>query len=239
MINCKNCGVELDEHMNFCPLCGVPVLNKSTPAEEKLMLEKHAGTRKLKNEIKLLNKTQKIKFFWEVISIILASGIISALVLDLLISNSFTWSLYVLTGAITLFLYVTAFSFTRWQVSLFIFPFISILSLAVLDMIKSPLDWSMQLGIPLLGAGWVIVLLLVGVVRYTKERGFNIIAYIFLAGAVLSVAIEGIISLYTQNTLSLSWSAIVFFSNFFIALVLLYIHFKLRKGTDLRKFFHI
>jgi len=28
MINCKNCAVELDEHMNFCPVYGVPVLDK-------------------------------------------------------------------------------------------------------------------------------------------------------------------------------------------------------------------
>ena len=239
MVNCKNCGVELDEHMNFCPVCGVPVLKEDNEKRSRLIREKQVGSRKLKSEIDLLNRKQKRKLVWEVSSIILASGIVAAMLLNFLIDNSFSWSLYVLTGAVTLFLYVTVYSFSKNEILILLeVLIISALSLIALDLINQSINWSYQLGIPLLLAGWFVLFLMNVALRHIREKGFNLIAYIFLASAILSMVVEGIISIY-KNSFQLSWSLIVFFSTLPIAIILIYIHYKLRKGTDLRKFFHI
>jgi hypothetical protein len=240
MVNCKNCGVELEGHMNFCPLCGVPVLNKDVEWGERLIREKQAGTMKLKNEVDMLNRTQKKRFFWEVISIILVAGVISTIVLNLIISGTITWSVYVLIGGLTFFGYATVFSFViKWIKVLSSILIISMLSLLLVDLTTRNIAWSLQLGLPLLIAVGVIVFLLVKVIKIAREKGFNLIAYIFLAVAILSISVEGILSLYIREVLRLNWSLIVFFSTLPVAAILLYFHFKLRKGTDLRKFFHI
>lgn len=241
MATCKNCGVVLDEHMNFCPLCGVPTLNENTEERERLIQEKKVVSRKLKDEIEMLDRAQKRKFLWEVVSIILASGTLSTLVLNYIVSGSFTWSFYVLIGSLTIFFYVTVFSFAKSNLltvssALFI---ITTLSMLALDLQDNAIYWSVRLGVPLFIAGWLVLILLVGIIRRAREKGFNLVAYIFLALAALSTAVEGIVSLYLDDEFRLSWSAIVFFSILPVAAILLYIHYKLRRGTDLRKFFHI
>lgn len=241
MINCKNCGVQLDEHMNFCPVCGVPVLDKEMENSEKLIREKQAGTRKLKKEIEMLNKSQKAKFFWEVVSIILGLGILSTTVLDFLLSKSFTWSGYVVIGALTLFLYVTIFSFAKkefWVISALVFV-ATVPSILLLDLVDKNISWSIHVGVPLLFAIWMVVFLVIAGTKYSREKGFNLIAIIFLAFAALALSAEGIISRYLDGKIQFSWSIIVLFSILPVAATLLYIHYKLKKGTDLRKFFHI
>src|SRR5690606_12287738 len=107
MINCRNCGVELDEHMNFCPLCGASVFDKDHIKRERLISEKLAASTKLRKEIHRLDKSQRKKFFWEAASIIIGSAVLSALTLNLIIQASLTWSLYVLVGGLTIFGYVS------------------------------------------------------------------------------------------------------------------------------------
>ncbi|MFW5761145.1 MAG: DUF6320 domain-containing protein [Cyclobacteriaceae bacterium] len=237
MINCKNCGVELDEHMNFCPVCGVPVMDDQKRG--RLVREKKVGTERLKKEIDQLNRKQKKKLFWEIISIILAAGIVSSLLLNLIINKSLNWSLYVLVGGVTVFALVSIIAYVNNIILMMISSFIvAVFALLSLDVINQTVDWSVQLGIPLLVALSLIFFLLYAIVRHIEEKGFNLIAYIFLGISVLIVAVQAIISLY-KNSLRLGWSLIVFFSILPIAVFLLYVHYKLRKGTNLKKFFHI
>ena len=240
MITCRNCGVELDEHMNFCPLCGVLVLDRDREKREKLVAEKLVISTKLKTEIDRLDKAQKKKFFWEVASIIVASGVLSALALNLIIQTSLSWSLYVLVGGLTVFVYVTVFSFliNGWLIMSCLF-IVNGLSLLFIDLINNTLGWSVKLGIPLLLAVFITLAGAILVIRCTREKGFNIIAFFFLASAILSIAVDSLVSLYLENRLNLKWSVIVFASTLPVAFIMLYIHYKLRRGADLRKFFHI
>lgn len=235
MISCKNCGVRLDEHMNFCPVCGVMVIN--IERNENLEKERTADSLQLRNEIRQLNKREKSKLLWEVISIVLAAAIVSTMILNFIISNSLNWSLYVLVGSLTIFLFTSVFAFQTSLKLLSVF-IISIISMILLDIINKPLDWSYQLGIPLLTAGWAIFLLLFTIIKNTQEKGFNLIAYTFIGVSLLALAVQWIISLY-KNEPNMDWSLVVFFSILPVVIVLLYFHYKLRKGTNLRKFFHI
>jgi uncharacterized membrane-anchored protein len=97
----------------------------------------------------------------------------------------------------------------------------------------------MKLGIPLLLAAYVTLLALFKVIRKTHQKGLNIIAYSLIAAGIFSLCIDGIISLYSGETIVLSWSLIVMVSAVLVAGFLLYVHFQLKKATDLRRFFHI
>lgn len=240
MINCWNCGVDLDEHMNFCPLCGTPVFARNSEEREKLVSRKLTVSNKLKTEIDRLNKTQKNKFFWEATTIILVSGVLSALTLNFIIQTTLTWSLYVLVGGLTIFTYVTVLSYVRngWTIIVSLFV-INALTLLFVDLVNKSIGWSVELGIPLLTAVFVVLTGLIVVIKHTLEKGFNVIAYLFLASTITSIAVEGMVTQYLENRFDLNWSVIVMGSTLPVAFVLLYIHYKLRKGTDLRKFFHL
>lgn len=240
MINCRNCGVALEQNMNFCPLCGYAVI-KEPHTKDTVRFQKKLENQSLSTEINKLDNIQRRKLIWEVFSIILGSGLLSTVILNIIINGTLTWSWYVVTGAVTVFIYFSIFSFLQNRL------FIKIVSLCltsaacmlVLDVLDHRLSWAVYLGLPLLAAVLVVLLAFIITLRQTREKGFNIVAYVFLAAGTLAIAIENIISLYLTNNFRFSWSAIVFFSVLPVAAILLYIHFRLLKGTNLKKIFHI
>jgi len=67
----------------------------------------------------------------------------------------------------------------------------------------------------------------------------NLIAYVLLAIAMTGICTEGILSLNMHNALTLHWSLILLVCMVPISAILLFIHFRLKKATDLRKFFNL
>jgi len=136
MIYCKNCGVELEESMNYCPLCGESIDEKAVKKE----YEKSAQPRpkeKLFSDYESLTQKQRRKLFWEVSGIILISGIIVTLIIDLMINKSITWSKYSVTVSLVLFVNTTLITFWRHKILLlFVGSFVSTSVLLILfDMI--------------------------------------------------------------------------------------------------------
>ncbi|MEK6482051.1 DUF6320 domain-containing protein [Catalinimonas sp. 4WD22] len=206
-----------------------------------IRFQKRPERQELQTEINKLDLYQRRKLIWEVFSIILGAGVLSTVVLNIIINGMLSWSWYVVTGAITIFILFSIFSFLKHR------PFIKILSIffttaaciLVLDVLDHQLSWAFSLGLPLLLAVLVVLLAFIITLRQTKEKGFNVVAYIFLAMGILTMAVENIISLYLTNHFRFGWSAIAFFSVLPVAAILLYIHFRLLKGANLQKFFHI
>ncbi|HZH72559.1 MAG TPA: zinc ribbon domain-containing protein, partial [Mariniphaga sp.] len=86
---------------------------------------------------------------------------------------------------------------------------------------------------------YLSVLILIFFIRQARQKGLNVIAYSVIAAGILSICTEGMISIFIQNKIYLGWSLIVMVSVFFIAIPLFYIHYRLKKATDLKRFFHI
>lgn len=214
---------------------------KEPETKDTIRFQKKSENQYLSTEINKLDTVQRRKFIWEVFSIILGSGLLSTVILNIIINGTLTWSWYIITGAITVFIYFSIFSFLQNRL------FIKIVSLCitsaacmlVLDLLDHHLSWVVYLGLPLLAAVLVVSLAFIITLRQAREQGFNVIAYIFLAAGMLAIATENIISLYLTDHFRFSWSAIVFFSVLPVAAILLYIHFRLLKGANLKKFFHI
>ncbi len=241
MIRCSNCGVELEENANFCSLCGEPVWNQNTDNLAYLKSRKLQQDEKLLTDYQKLTGFQKRMLIWKISGLILISGIITTLIIDILGNQAVTWSKYPVTAGLVLYLNITLIAF--WYRKLLLLLFFSFLATSVLlillDIYAGNTGWGMQLGIPLLLAGYIGIFVFILIVRKAEQTGLNIIAYSLIVSGVLSICIDGILSLYSGNALHFGWSLIVMVSVGIIAVLLLYIYFKLKKGTDLKRFFHI
>jgi len=179
--------------------------------------------------------------FWEMSGIILFSGILVTLIINLVLSKSITWSRYSITVCLVLFANISLLSFWRHRLFLLLggsFVTTSLL-LILLDMYNQKIGWGTQLGIPLLLSFYLVIIVLTWIIRKTKQHGFNVLGYIFLSVGFLSLCIEGILSWYFKSDFRFQWSLIVFACMTAIAAILFFIHYRLNRGMDLRRFFHI
>ena len=243
MIRCPYCGVELEENVNYCSLCGEPV--RPLAADENHL--SHLGSGKGKREDReltdfhRLSGFQKRMIFWKISGIILLSGMLIVFVIDLAGNQSLTWSRYPLTvsGILLVNATLVAFWYKR-SLLLLLFSFLSVaILLVLLDIYAGNTGWGMQLGIPLLMAAYVVIYIFSVLIRRTKRKGLNVLAYSLGVSGVLCLCIDGILSLYSGEKLYFSWSLIVLVAVALISALLLYIHFRLKRGTDLKRFFHI
>lgn len=237
---CKNCGVELDENMEICPLCGQNIHEESPLSSEKTIYKK-TENKEVYPRFNRLTKKQRLKFIWELSGIILASVITITFFINLIIDKNITWSKYSITASLILLVNTTLFTFLRKRYYLFlIFSFFSTALLLVLfDLYNQNTGWGIQLGVPLLFFFYFWIFLIKIITKYNKHHGLNILAYYFLATGFFTIGIDGIISLYKSNVLQLQWSIIVIACLILISAILLYIHYRLKKEIFFKRFFHI
>jgi hypothetical protein len=231
---CKNCGVELEAEMPVCPLCQEPVTGQGSaqPAIKvpQPFLQHHP----------IMSQPQK-KFTWEIISLILLSCIITTFLINYIINKKISWSEYPVAISLTIFSYVSIFAFWRRQTipQLAASFILSSLFLILLDALTGPVKWSIKLGIPLLLAVNLVVTILVTITRLSKHKGINLVAYAFLAAALLCLGTEAVLSNFKTGSFHFNWSIIVAGCATPIALVLFFVYFRLKKGRSLEKTFHI
>ena len=111
--------------------------------------------------------------------------------------------------------------------------------LLFIDLAYQGLQWWLEVAMPLLVGTCLIGTSLYAIGRKVRYYGFNLMAYIFIGLALLMMLIEGVVSFYQLHDIHLEWSVIVLISVVPVSSVLFYVHFRLRKNPDLKKFFHI
>ncbi len=237
---CKNCEVELDDDMAFCPLCGLSAGEE--PIAVKISKEKYAHFRdKTIDEIENLSFIQKLNLIWKISGIILISGIIITLVINLIISHNINWGKYNLIASLVIFANISIAIFFRKKPLLLIICSLTslILMFLTIDYLNGDNDWGIKLGIPIVTSVYVLSLVIFVLIRISNQIGFNILAYIFIAIATLLLCIELFVSLYSHQIIILKWSLITGASLIPISGLLFFVHYKLKKGIDLKRFFHI
>jgi hypothetical protein len=237
---CNNCGVELDSDMVACPLCDL-VVGEKPDQTEMSHSEKPTVKDKVLREIGNLTGAQKRKLFWEISGIILGSGIVVTLLINLIVSNNINWAKYHLVASLAVFVNITALTLWRRRSLLILLSSLVSLLLTLLffDFVSINSGWGVKLGIPILISFYGLLLIVLLLIRMSNQLGFNILAIIFIALGLFAICIEFFISLYFQERLILSWSIIATVSVIPVAAILFFMHFKLRKGIELKRFFHI
>jgi hypothetical protein len=240
MAHCPNCGVEVEENANFCSLCGERILDKSTENADFIKSGKALREEKLLTDYQRLTGYQKRKIFWQISGLILISGIITIFI-DFIGNRNITWSRYPATISLVLFINFTLNTFLRKKITLMVLlSFLSVAGLFILfDLYAGETGWKIKLGLPLLLALYTTLIALIYLILSSKQKGLNIIAWSLIAAGLISIYTEGMISIYYRSSIYLEWSLIVMISALLISILLLYIHYRLKKVTDLKRFFHI
>jgi len=240
MSYCNYCGVELDKTVTSCPLCGLAVGKKRVVTHE-WKSRQPVFKDQIASEIENMTAAQKRKLFWEISAIILVSGVLVTLVVNWIESKTITWSKYSLVASLSILASISFFTLLRNR------PFILVLGsfisnaslLLLLDLISSNIGWGTKLGVPILVSLYALILLVLWLIRISHRRGFNILAVIFIALGLFLICIEVFVSLYFNHTITLSWSIIAAASMIPISTLLFLVHFRLKSGIALRRFFNI
>lgn len=233
---CQNCGVELEDNILICPLCGETVSENQSAkiqnTDSVLIQSPFEQTKK--------SKPQK-KFTWEIVSIILLSGTAANFIVDFFINNGITWSEYTVAIGLTIFSYVSLFAFWEQPTIVEIIGGFAVSSffLTLLDALTSGIDWSIRLAIPLLFAANLIVIILIAVIRRSKIKGINLIAYAFIAASLLCICVDAVLASFETQSVKLRWSIIVSACVLPVVVVLFFVHYKVKKGRNLKRTFHI
>lgn len=229
MIVCKQCGVELDEQMQVCPLCETSVMDGG-----RVNKKFSADVRDEKLKPTLLKRV-----LWQIACVLLLSAIVATLIIDLSRLGYVTWSIYPVTISLILFSYSSLI--VLWRAK----PVIQLLAAwlvsgALLIAVKlfTGDDWPIRLALPILCGVNVICMLLISILSRLKVKGVNVLAIMFVAIAVLCVLIEGVLSLYLKDQMVLNWSVIVAACLLPVTAAVVYIHLRTRNNKDLQKIFH-
>src|SRR5690606_16376551 len=130
------------------------------------------------------------------------------------------------------FSYVSVFTFMIKRTTVQIWAgFISgSVLLFILDNLTGGRARAVTLGIPLLFFSNLILSAMLNIIHRVKQKGINLIAYGFIAAALLCLFIETILSLSFKEGLRLMWSLIVSACVLPVSALLLFLHYKLKKG---------
>jgi hypothetical protein len=234
MSYCINCGVELDEDITSCPLCGFTI-----GKEDKKISDDRSEH--FPSDIILLHKKESRTHIWELTGVIAFSGIAVCTIVDLVIGKGLSWSLYADTGIMAAWICLTLIllAFRKYFI---IVPGLLVTVLAMLflfDLFSPPVNWFYALGLPITIALFIAVSIVSFLWKVAHFKGFNILAFAFVVLSGFCLVTEVIIDKYMFNAVEIRWSAIVAVSLLPIALVLLFVHYRMKKGKRLDSYFHV
>ena len=230
---CNHCGVEIENGFSECPLCQRP-----TGSQKTQLTNSFSGYNPGYSPLSIKEKS---RLFWEITTILHFSALVVTLLIDIIANKRPTWSLYAITSIAASHIFFTLIIFTLKKLWIFL-PGLLINSLGFLlliDLYHNGINWFVNPGLPL--AGFFVVLLgMVMAFSYrTRQKGFNIIASASLAIGFYCILAEIFIKLANHIEVTLSWSVIVATSILPFSLLLFFFHYRLKRGTSLRKFFHL
>jgi len=231
---CTNCGVELDKDLISCPLCGL------TKGKVEIT-EKNDQSEHYPSDIILLHRKEIRRQIWELSGIISFSGIAVCTIVDLVIKKSLSWSLFADTSILAAWICLTLvlMAFRKYFI---IIPglLITILTMLFLfDLFSPPVNWFYGIAFPVTIALFISVSIIILLWKVAHFKGFNIMAIAFLVLSGFCIVSEVFIDKYLSNKVDIRWSAIVAVSILPIALVLLFVHYRMKKGKRLDSYFHV
>jgi len=229
---CTNCGVELEESLKQCPLCGKNPDDKEQDKPE---------TMNYPSDIINLHKKEIRRHIWELSGIIAFSGMAVCTIVDLVIGEGVKWSLFADASIISAWAFLTfiLLSFRKSWLMISGFAVTILLMLLMFDLISGKSSWFIPVGLPVTLSAFLAVSLSLIMNQFARFKGFNILAIIFVSIAGFCILTEIIIDKYIYGHIDVKWSLIAAVSILPISLVLLFVHYRMKKGNKLDSYFHI
>ncbi len=228
---CSRCGVEVDEGVEVCPLCGTPI--QQLENEKPVTIKKRYPDIPIKED-KKYNRTEKEKrsLAIEIITISLLVPFLLTLFIDLIVNHTVTWSRFsILVLFFVWIITVTPLFIPKKPIFIVLAEVTAVLSfLALLDYFTDwKIEWFINYALPIIIVTILIASLVVFVSLLAKVKGANIAAYILFGIGALIFALEIIIER------KITWSLFVLTPTVVIGSLLLYLHFRFTKRMDLKE----
>lgn len=232
MIICINCGVGIDDSLAVCPLCG---------KDPSVAGRQETSSYNYPSEIIQLHRREVRKSFWELSGIIAFSAVAVCTLVDLIIQKGLSWSLiadvFILGAWITLTLFL--FAYRRPMIIIPGLILNALAALFVIDSIVPAESWFVPVGLPLTLAASASAGIIILLYRAANLKGLNIVAVAFVVLSGFCILTEMILDAYLKDLVILRWSLIAAISIIPVSLILLYFHYRLKKGNFLDSYLHI
>lgn len=172
--------------------------------------------------------------------VILFSAIIIAFAVDAVFGKGIHWSLYADASLLFIASILTLTHLTRnkWIIfsSLFV---LTVILLFVFSLLTKSHSWFLPLALPATASIFILGLAVVFLNSLSRYRGLNLIAVIFFALAFFTLIVETCIDLFSNGVVMLRWSVAAAASLSLLALILIFIHYRLKRGRKLDSLFHV
>ncbi|HPT11633.1 MAG TPA: DUF6320 domain-containing protein [Bacteroidales bacterium] len=223
MAICEFCGIEYEDTIPVCPLCNGEEERPVSPAD-----------------ILDISKSENKRQLWELSMVILFSAIIIAFAVDAVFGKGIHWSLYADASLLFIASILTLTHLTRnkWIIfsSLFV---LTVILLLVFSLLTKSHSWFLPLALPATASIFILGLAVVFLNSLSRYRGLNLIAVIFFALALFTLIVETCIDLFSNGVVMLRWSVAAAASLSLLALILIFIHYRLKRGRKLDSLFHV
>jgi hypothetical protein len=235
MRTCTACGVEVEEGIERCPLCGTRLTEgpPGPPAEEKERLSQPEPA---------VPESSVRRWLWEVISLlaVTAAGILFAI--DLGNGFDVTWSLYPLSAIAFLWICATsAIALAKRPLALCAALAAAVLAfLLVLELLTDGRPWFLQLAVPLVALAIVVGAGAWAVVGRLRLPPLSAIAVVVLGCGLAGVGVEYILNRYLPLDRVVSWSLVSLACSISLFFALLLVNKRLKeRHSDIRRMFHL
>ncbi len=227
MKKCDRCGILLDEGLVSCPLCDTGEKEEVSPSRPRQVLK--------------VSRREAARYLWELSGIVCVTGIVIILLLNLLFTGGVNWSLYPVTSIAWIWLTLTIIMFmNRWPIAMLALLLANTLGMLVLfNLFSSTINWFVPVAMPVTTSLFILAGVVVWLSSIARYRGFNVLGLALVAVNILCIAIEVFADLHINGVVSIRWSAVVTAAIIPVASVLIFLHYRLRRGRRLDSFFHV
>lgn len=256
---CPRCGVELEEQVDRCVLCGQLAVRTrpatadaaglaypKTPAGDvsgvahgsDVEIGADAFARVVRDS---LSEAERRRVAVELLAVSFGSALLVTVPIDLFTHGAFTWSKFSSLGVVSTWLFLSIpliLAGAPWLQYAVLAPYL-ILAAFLLAVFRNDLGSFLRYGFPVTMAVDALAASTLAIVAAFRRKGLNAVA-VFLCGlAVLSLFVEGAIDLNASGALSLDWSVIVAIALVPVAGLLFHLHYRVVDQASLRKLFRL
>lgn len=231
---CRECGVQIEDHVAACPLCytpvGAPTLQNSARDDQDHPMAPDAGGGQVR------------RVMWEIFSLVLATAAAVVFAADITLSRAITWSVIPLLAVGFLWLTGSAVMLLGKRVQLILLSVtVSLLVLlALLDTVTPGGPWFLSLAFPITVLAGVLSSLMVLVARNVALSTLSMVALALVAAGLLLLTVEAALHWFLTDRVFVSWSLLAFACLLPPVLLLFYVQHRLRgSGPEIRKRFHL
>lgn len=231
MAYCVNCGVELEKSLKSCPLCGVEAVNPKEPFDPSV-------PRPYSARIATIQEQVERRYTAIIISVVLALAAVICVMANLVYEDSFTWSVYVVSGIAMLWvLAVVPFLHPRLHPVVIVALDVCalLLFLNIINQQDPTSDWYTLLAMPQVLLYGFLALVVVLLWRTSFVRGWQRIGVAIMAAGAGVMGLECLLDLYNGMRVQPQWSWFVIIPAFALGLILFLIERKREVKEEIMK----